>query len=111
MQYSKKMGSGEGKIVNFLLKEDQLALLDQLMEGMPDEFSRGDLIRGMVMPYIEALTLAKEGKNWMGALEFGKGLVRLKNHLREQELKANQAELDFNQGSVMDLPETVSVTT
>jgi hypothetical protein len=108
MKYRKDIGSGKGKIVNFVLKEDQLNLLDQLMEGMPEEFSRGDLIRGMVMPYLEALVLAKEGKNWMGALEFGKGLVRLKHHLREQELKANQAELDFNQASVMDLPETVS---
>jgi hypothetical protein len=105
--YRKDMGSGDGQQIAFKLKPDQIEALNELTEQLPSYMNRSDCIRAMVLPYIEALKLAKEGKKWEGALKFGKGLVTLKDLLKEAEYEARQSELDLEQKrqTVMDVPE------
>ena len=108
-EYERGKGTGQGKIVSFKLKADQLTVLDELVGAMPAYMPRSDCIRAMIMPYMAALTLAKEGKEWKGALEFGKGLVKLKNFLKAAEQEANQQTLEpelFAEGSVLQVPTT-----
>ena len=104
--YRKDMGSGDGKQIAFILKDDQIEALNELTEQLPSHMNRSDCIRAMVLPYIEALKLAKDGKKWEGALQFGKGLVRLKGLLQEAEQEARQQELDLEQKrqTVMEVP-------
>ena len=104
--YSKVKYSGSGVLVATRLKPEQLELLDEIHSHFPSYMSRSDLIREMVFPYLRALRLAKQGKQWQGALEFGKGLTALKAIMKEAEVEANQQELDFN-ASVLDVPKGV----
>ena len=104
--YRKDMGSGDGQQIAFKLKPDQIEALNELTEQLPSYMNRSDCIRAMVLPYIEALKLAKEGKKWEGALKFGKGLVTLKDLLKEAEYEARQQELDLEQKrqTVLEVP-------
>ena len=106
-EYQRGKDTGEGKLVAFKLKEDQVMLLNEMTEAFPTYMTRSDVIRAMVMPYCKALELAKEGQQWRGAMEFGKGLVRLKKFLEEAENEANQQSLEpelFAEGSVLQVP-------
>ena len=104
--YEKGNDSGEGKVVNFKLKEEHIEALNELTEQLPSHMNRSDCIRAMIMPYVEALSLAKKGKKWEGALQFGKGLIVLKDLLTQAEHEARQEELDLEQQrqTVMEVP-------
>jgi hypothetical protein len=104
--YEKGNDSGEGKVVTFKLKEEHIEALNELTDQLPNHMNRSDCMRAMIMPYIEALRLAKEGKKWEGALQFGKGLIVLKGLLKEAEHEARQEQLDLEQKrqTVMDVP-------
>lgn len=104
MKYDKGKGSGKAKLVGFHLKPKHITVLNELEEAMPEGLCRSDLIRYMVLPYIEALTLAKEGKEWRGALELGKGLLLLRGLLKKAEQEANQG--DFYE-ELQDIPNSV----
>ena len=104
--YRKDMGSGDGKLVGFKLKPHQIELIDELTEQLPSYMNRSDCLRAMVLPYVEALKLAKEGKKWEGALQLGKGLKTLRGLLKEAEQEARQEELDLEQSrqTVLEVP-------
>ena len=104
--YKKGNDTGEGQVVTFKLKPDQIEALNELTEQLPNHMNRSDCIRAMILPYVEALSLAKEGKKWEGALQFGKGLIVLKDLLKQAEYEARQEELDLEQKrqTVMEIP-------
>ncbi len=101
-------GTGETVMVSFRLKREDGAVLQQIVNAMPYKVSKSELLRELVMPYIAALKLAKEGKNWQGALEFGKQLSKLSKGLKAEAKKQaeerNQTKLDFNPPSVTEVP-------
>ena len=107
--YDKVNDSGEGKVVTFKLKEEHIEALNELTEQLPSYMNRSDCIRAMILPYIEALNLAKEGKKWEGALRYGKGLVKLNALLEEAGREARQQELDLEdeRQTVLNVPGTV----
>ena len=109
MEYSKAMYSGRGQLVAFKLKPEQIELLDELHEILPEGITRSDLLRHMVLPYLEAMRLAKDGKEWQAALQFGKGLVMLKNFLKQKEEEERQQKLDLEERTttVAVVPELV----
>lgn len=104
LEYDKGMGTGEGKLVGFHLKQDQIDELNELAAAFPGDMTRSDCIRAMVLPYVQALRLIKAGKQWEGALEYGKGLLTLRGYLKERENEERQAELDFSGSTVMAVP-------
>ena len=104
-------GTGETVMVSFRLKRSDGAVLQQIVNAMPYKVSKSELLRELVMPYIAALKLAKEGKNWQGALEFGKQLSKLSKGLhleaKKQAEEKRQARLDFSSPTVMEVPDSV----
>ena len=102
--YEVGSGSGVGTLVAFKLKEEQLTLLNEMVQAFPKRMTRSDVIRAMIMPYIHALELAKEGKEWQGALQFGRGLVTLKKFLKQAADEEATEELDFTPDTVTAVP-------
>ena len=102
--YEKGKDTGAGTLVAFKLKEEQLTLLNEMVQAFPKHMTRSDVIRAMVMPYCKALELAKEGKEWQGALQFGKGLVKLKKFLKQAAEEEATEELDFTPDTVTAVP-------
>ena len=95
-------GSGDTVMVSIRMKREDAADLQQIINCMGKRTTRSELLRELVMPYITALRYAKEGRNWKGALEFGKGLQRLKKGLT---LAAEKEEtMDLSQDTVMEVP-------
>lgn len=78
-------GSGPSKVISFLLKKDDLALLDEMVAEFPSRVNRSDVLREMIMPHLHALRLAKKGDDWEDVLERGDGLAHLRNLVRKAE--------------------------
>ena len=78
-------GSGPSKVISFLLKKDDLALLDEMVAEFPSQVNRSDVLREMIMPHLSALRLAKKGNDWEEVLERGDGLAYLRNLVRKAE--------------------------
>ena len=78
-------GSGPSKVISFLLKKDDLALLDEMVAEFPSQVNRSDVLREMIMPHLSALRLAKKGNDWEEVLERGNGLAYLRNLVRKAE--------------------------
>ena len=109
LEHLKDRGTGHATVVTFKMKVEHLAVLDELLTLMPKGVNRSDLIRDMLLPYCSALLLAKEGKPWTGALELGKGLIRLKEALKLAQQEASQEDFTAildHQPSVLEVPKT-----
>ena len=86
-------GSGPSKVITFLLKKEDLALLDEFVSSFPPEVNRSDVIREMIVPYLHALRLAKQGNEWEHALENVKGLAHLRSVVKRTK---NDSALAFS---------------
>jgi len=84
-------GSGTSKLVSFLLKENDLQTLDELVAKSPPSTNRSDIIREMIMPYLHAFKSAKEGKEWELVLKSGSGVDHLKNLIKSAENESSAA--------------------
>ena len=84
-------GSGVSKLVSFLLKENDLSTLDEFVAKSPPNINRSDIIREMIMPYLHAFNLAKEGKEWELVLKSGDGTDHLKNLIKATEGESSTA--------------------
>jgi hypothetical protein len=94
-------GTEKTVVVSFHLSREDAAILQQLVNALPKSeyghrLSKSELIRQLLMPYVASLKLAKEGKAWQGALEFGNQFVKLNKALRIEARKTEQEEIDFN---------------
>jgi len=78
-------GSGPSKVISFLLKKDDSALLDELVGEFPPHVNRSDVLREMIMPYLHALRLAKKGSDWEEVIERGEGLDYLRDLVSKAE--------------------------
>ena len=82
-------GSGPSKVITFLMKVDDIELLDEVVTKFPAHMNRSDVIREMILPYLHALRLARKGKDWNGLLQYGGGLNHLKSLLAQEENEHN----------------------
>jgi len=108
MEYKKGIGTGKGQIVAFMIKETQVEVLDEfvgLLAGSADPSpNRSDVIRMMVLPWMQSLVLAKQGKPFQGVLELTRGMIGIQRALKKAQRDAAQAELDFGTSSVLEVP-------
>jgi hypothetical protein len=95
-------GSGESVMVSFKMKKEDADDLQKLVDAYPGRIGRSEMLRDLVMPYIVGLRYAQEGRHWKGALELGQGFISLNKALKVAAEK--EETMNFNQGSVMDLP-------
>lgn len=86
-------GSGPSKVISFLMKKDDLTLLDDMVGEFPEHMNRSDVLREMILPYLHALRLAKEGKDWEETLQNGKGMLHLRGMIEEAE---RESAFDFS---------------
>jgi len=103
LMHDKNPETGESVTVTFKMKPEHKDVLRELTDLFPRGWNQSDVIRAMILPYVQALTMAKEGHKWKGALLLGSGLTILNKILDEAEKEANQEELDFN-ASVQEVP-------
>lgn len=89
-------------MVSIRMKREDAADLQEIINCMGKRVSRAELLRELVMPYVAALRYAKQGRNWRGALEFGKGLQRLSKGLKVAVEK--EETMDFSPDTVMEVP-------
>jgi hypothetical protein len=100
-----KSGSGESVMVSFKMKKEDADDLQKLVDAYPGRIGRSEMLRDLVMPYVVGLRYAQEGRHWKGALELGQGFISLNKALKVAAEK--EETMNFNQGSVLDLPESV----
>lgn len=98
--YEKGKLTGVGQVVNFKLKREQIAVLNDIVGAMP-EMNRSDVLRAMLIPYLDAAVLARKGKKWRAALEFGVSWSKVIKQIEAIEREAAQTEFNWDEGSVI----------
>ena len=81
-------GSGPSKVITFVMKKDDLELLDELVEKFPAHMNRSDVMREMILPYVHALRAAKNGEEFMKHIDEGAGLSHLRQLIQDAESDA-----------------------
>ena len=81
-------GSGPSKVVTFVMKKEDLDLLDELVSKFPAHMNRSDVMREMILPYVHAVRAAKNGEECMKYIDEGAGLSYLKQLILEVESDA-----------------------
>ena len=104
-------GTEKTVVVSFHLSREDASILQQLVNALPKgeyghRMSKSELIRQLLMPYVASLKLAKDGKPWEGALEFGKQFVLLNKALKLEARRLEQQEMDFTPPTVSAIPDT-----
>ena len=103
--------TGETVMVSFRLDREDGKVLQEICDALPrseygHRLSKSEMIRQLIMPYVASLKLAKQGKQWEGALEFGKQFVKLNKALR---LSLQQEEQESMEKELFDeVPKTVT---
>ena len=65
------------------------------------EMNRSDVLRAMLIPYLDAAVLARKGKKWRAALEFGVSWSKVIKQIEAIEREAAQTEFNWDEGSVI----------
>lgn len=81
-------GSGPSKVITFVMKKDDLELLDELVGKFPAHMNRSDVMREMILPYVHALRAAKNGEECMKHIDEGAGLSHLRQLIQDAESDA-----------------------
>ena len=101
-------GSGNSEMYCWRIKDDHRALIDEFVEGVP-EFPRksvSSFMRFVMLPYVEALKTAKEGKPWQHCFE-SEQVQALLSYIRKAQVEASQATMEedlFRTQTVMEVP-------
>ena len=103
--------TGETVMVSFRLDREDGKVLQDICDAMPrseygHRLSKSEMIRQLIMPYVAALKIARQGKQWEAALELGKQFVQLNRALK---LSVKQEQQESMEKELFDeTPKTVT---
>ena len=70
------------------MKKEDLDLLDELVSKFPAHINRSDVMREMILPYVDAVRAAKNGEECMKHIDEGAGLSHLRQLIQDAESDA-----------------------